>query len=141
MKVHHLIATLLVATLPALAEEGHGHGHGHGQAEVAIPATLPELWADIEKDQSTLVSALEKKDAATVHTATQSLVAYVNALPSKCTGLDQSKLARIIGQTKNLARVYGDVHHAADDGAFDKALVESGKAAAILKLLKPQLPL
>jgi hypothetical protein len=143
MKIHHLLATLILAAAPAIAGPGEGHGHGQAKshAEVQIPATLPELWAGIQKEQAALVSALEKKDGMAGHNIAETLIAYANALPTKAEGLDAAKLERITGQTKNLARVYGDIHHAAEDAAFDKALKDAAKAASVLKLLEPQLPL
>lgn len=145
MKIHNIIATLILATASAIAGPGEGHGHDHApaksHAETKIPATLPELWAAIQKEQTALVSALEKKDGTAGHNIAETLIAYANALPGKAEGLDDATLKRITGQAKNLARVYGDIHHAAEDAAFDKASKDAAKAASVLKLLEPQLPL
>lgn len=145
MKTTPILTALLFAVSPAIAGPGEGPGHGHEQekvhAEVQIPGSLPDLWAGIQSQQTALVAALEKKDGIAGHNIAETLIAYSNALPGKVEGLDASKLARITGQTKNLARVYGDIHHAAEDASFDKALKDAAKAASVLKLLEPQLPL
>jgi hypothetical protein len=142
-----LLAILLLATTHAFAgaEDGHGHSHGdsHGKthSEVKIPATLTELWAAIQTEQAALIAALEKKDGNAGHNIAETLIAYSNALPGKVEGLDETKLQRITGQTKNLTKVYGDIHHAAEDSGFEKALKDAAKAASVLKLLAAQLPL
>jgi len=138
-KLANLLTMLLVVSLSAFAGEGHSHGEEH--AEVAIPAALDELWAAIQTEQSALVAALEKKDSEGSHKSADALLAYANALPGKVEGLDEAKRQRIAGQAKNLAKVYDDIHHAAEDSAFEKGLKDSAKASAVLKLLAPQLPL
>ena len=142
-KLTHILAILTLALSPAFAGAGGGHGHADAKThgDVAIPATLDELWAAIQKEQAALVAALEKKDGTGGHNIAETLMAYSNALPSKVEGLDEAKMQRITGQTKNLSKVYGDIHHAAEDAAFDKSLKDAAKAAAVLKLLAEQLPL
>jgi hypothetical protein len=142
-KLTQILAILALAVSPALAGAGDGHGHSHGSthSDVKIPATLNELWAGIQTEQAALVAALEKKDGTAGHNIAETLMAYTKALPAKVQGLDEAKMQRITGQTKNLAKVYGDVHHAAEDAAFEKALKDAAKAASVLKLLEAQLPL
>jgi hypothetical protein len=142
MKTHCIIAASILLASAAFASPGGGHSHDHGPAgqhtEVKIPATLPELWGAIQAGQAALVAALEKRDGGAAHAAAETMGAYANALPEKTAGLDEAKRKRVAGQAKNLARVYGEIHHAADDGAFDKALKEAARAAAVLKLIEPQ---
>lgn len=139
-KISQIIVILLVTSLAAFAGSGHSHGtKSHG--DVKIPATLPELWTAIQTEQAALVAALEKKDGTGGHNIAETLMAYSNALPGKVEGVDEAKMQRITGQTKNLAKVYGDIHHAAEDAAFEKALKDAAKAASVLKLLEGQLPL
>jgi Ser/Thr protein kinase RdoA (MazF antagonist) len=140
-KLTHILAILTLALSPAFAGAGDGHGHSKTHGDVAIPATLDELWAAIQNEQAALVAALEKKDGTGGHNIAETLMAYSNALPGKLEGLDEAKLQRITGQTKNLGKVYGDIHHATEDAAFDKSLKDAAKAAAVLKLLEAQLPL
>jgi hypothetical protein len=137
-----LILTMLTSlTAVAGPGDGHGHSHGHTHDEVTIPATLDDLWAAIQTEQSALVVALEKKDGVGSHTIADKLIAYAGALPGKVEGLDEAKMQRITGQSKNLSKVYDDIHHAAEDAAFEKALKDAAKAGSVLKLLAPQLPL
>lgn len=143
-KLAHILATLLLTSLPALAEpgEGHGHDHGHGHAEkmdIQIPETRADLWAVIQSEHAAMLKAVESKADAAVHESETKLQAYMKALPEKVAELEESTRKRIEGQARNLARAYDAVHHAADDKVWDKATSEMKKAEGSMKLLTAQM--
>ena len=131
------IATLALSPL-ASADENHDHGHG-SKIEIAIPEKLSDLWKSIEAEHATLSAAIAKQDIPAAHDAEQHLQAFLKAIPTKTSALEESARARIDGQAKNLARAYDTVHHASDDKAWDKATSSLKKAEGSMKLLAAQI--
>lgn len=133
------LATLALAPC-AITGENHNQNHGHGsQVEITIPEKLSDLWKSIEAEHTKLSAAIEKKDIPTAHDAEQHLQAFLKAIPTKTTTLEESVRTRIEGQAKNLARAYDGVHHASDDKAWDKATNALKKAEGSMKLLATQI--
>lgn len=133
------IATLTLASLAA-ADENHNHGHSHGsKLEVAIPEKLSDLWKSIESEHAALSEAIAQKEIPNAHAAEQRLQAYLKAIPTKTSVLEESVRTRIDGQAKNLARAYDGVHHASDHKEWDKATSALKKAEGSMKLLASQI--
>jgi hypothetical protein len=139
-KIPTLLVTITtLALLPlAFADENHDHGHGT-KIEIAIPEKLSDLWKSIEAEHATLSAAIENKDIPAAHDAEQHLQAFLKAIPTKTSALEESVRNRIDGQAKNLARAYDGVHHASDDKAWDKATSSLKKAEGSMKLLAAQI--
>jgi len=115
-KTPTLLATIAILALAPLAFADENQNHGHGsKIEIAIPEKLSDLWKSIEAEHATLSAAIEKKDIPAAHDAEQHLQAFLKAIPTKTSALEESARARIDGQAKNLARAYDGVHHASDD--------------------------
>lgn len=143
MIVPVVLATLLLPVAPAVAGENHGHSHSHGEhahAEIAIPATLAELWQSIQAGHATLQKALESKNVQEAHALEEKLQAYLKALPEKAAALDPAAVQRIDGQAHNLMRAYDAVHRASDTQAWEKAAANMKRAEGGLKLLAAQMP-
>jgi ElaB/YqjD/DUF883 family membrane-anchored ribosome-binding protein len=148
MKKTTLLAVILITqslnpliTNTAFAGPGHDHTHGSSEkTEITIPETRDELWQAIQAEHATLLEAVGKKSDGEVHTTEEKLQAYLEAMPGKITDLEEGVRKRIEGQTRNLARAYDAVHHAADDKAWDKAAAEMKKADGGMKLLAAQMP-
>lgn len=134
-----ILATLAFAPL-APAGENHSHDHGHdSKVEVTIPEKLSDLWKSIESEHAALSEAIAQKEIPNAHAAEQRLQAYLKAIPTKTSVLEESVRTRIDGQAKNLARAYDGVHHASDDKAWDKAAAALKKAEGSMKLLAAQI--
>lgn len=137
MNLIRILTLTALLTLPGFAADKHDHDHGgHNHAAIEVPSTLAELWPAIVSEQATLKKDLETKNGEGVHKASETLVAYVNALPELAPA---EKKDRVGGLSRNLAKTYDQIHHLADDGAFEKALSEAKKTDAVIKLLEVQL--
>ena len=139
-KAPTLFATIAILALAPLAVADEIHDHGHGsKIEIVIPEKLSDLWKSIETEHATLSAAIAKQDIPAAHDAEQHLQAFLKAIPTKTSALEESARARIDGQAKNLARAYDGVHHASDDKAWDKATTSLKKAEGSMKLLAAQI--
>ena len=138
----HLLTILLALGLTATvrAGENHDHGHGHSHADIVVPATLPEVRAEIATQQTKLSDMLAARDAAAAHAATDALTACVKAIPGMVSGLDDTERQRVIGMANNAAKAWGEAAHEAEHGDYEKAGREAAKAAAAYKLLEARLP-
>lgn len=135
----HLLTILLVLGLAATLPAGEGHDHGHSHADIKVPATLPEVRAEIAAQQLKLAETLAARDATAAHAATDVLAACVRAIPGKTEGLDEATLQRVTGMANNAAKAWGQVAHDADHGNFEKAQREAAKAEASYRLLEARL--
>ena len=136
MKYLLLIATIaLGCTLPLHAGEDHKHSHEN----ITIPATLPEVRAEITAQQQKLAASLTAKDAKTAHAATDTLSALVQAVPGMTEGLDEATVQRLKGMANNAAKAWGNAAHDAEHGDYDKAGREATKAEAAYRLLEARL--
>ncbi len=138
----HLL-TIVIAlglTTTMRAGENHDHGHGHSHADIVVPATLPEVRAEIATQQKKLSEMLAARDAAAAHAATDALSACVKAIPGMVSGLDEKSRQRVTGMANNAAKAWGEAAHEADHGDYDKAGREAAKAAAAYRLLEARLP-
>lgn len=138
-----VITTSLTPLISANAAPGHAHNHLHSheeKKEIKIPETRETLWQALQKEHAALLEAIEAKNAETVHHVEEKLQAYLKALPGKVADLEEGVRKRIEGQARNLARVYDNVHHAADDKTWDRAFAEMKKAEGAMKLLAAQWP-
>ena len=135
----HLLTLLLSFAMSSLAPAGDNHDHGHSHAEIKVPATLPELRAEIATQQERLAGAIAARDAAAAHAATDVLAACVRAIPGKLAAPDETTLQRVTGMANNAAKAWAAAAHAAEDGDFEKAAREAAKADAAYRLLEARL--
>ena len=139
-KTTTLLATIATLSFTPLISASENHNHDHGsKIEAAIPEKLSDLWKSIEAEHATLSAAIAKQDIPAAHDAEQHLQAFLKAIPTKTSALEESVRTRIDGQAKNLARAYDSVHHASDDKAWDKAKTSLKKAEGSMKLLAAQI--
>lgn len=136
------LTLLLALGLVSLVKAGddHDHGHGHSHAEIAVPASLPEVRKEIAAQQKRLAETLTARDASAAHAATDVLAACVRALPRKAKSLDEASLQRVTGMANNAAKAWGQAAHDAEHGNYEKAVRESAKADAAYQLLLLRLP-
>lgn len=138
-----LMAAFQISAAPALfagGEHAHTHDHAHGSSrEVIIPENREALWAAIQSTHSDLVKAVQLRTAAAAYEAEEMLQAYVKALPAKMTGADAETRRRVEGQLRNLARAYEAIHHAVEDGKWDRAADAIKKADGALRVIRAQL--
>jgi hypothetical protein len=139
-KTTTLLATITTLAFTPLISANENHDHDHGsKIEVIIPEKLADLWKSIESEHATLSAAIAKQDIPATHDAEQHLQAFLKAIPTKTSALEESARTRIDGQAKNLARAYDSVHHASDDKEWDKSKTSLKKAEGSMKLLAAQI--
>jgi hypothetical protein len=140
MKPTILLLLLAILTLTAPVRAGGEHGHSHSHATIEVPATVPEIRAEIANQQKKMSEAFAARDAATAHAACDVLNACVRALPAAATSLDEAARQRVAGMANNAAKAWSNAVHLAEDGDFTKAAAEVAKADAAYKLLEARLP-
>ncbi len=89
-----LLACLALTATPILAQDKTpapvtgGGGHSHF---TKIPATVPEIWKEIHKQQAELISTVAKKDLGEAHDHAFAIRDLVKALPAKVTAEFKAK--------------------------------------------------
>jgi hypothetical protein len=136
---HTLLILTIVLGFATSVRAGENHDHGHSHNHITIPATLPEVRAEIAAQQQKLAEFLAAKDAKAAHAATDVLSALVKAIPGKTASLDDTTLQRLQGMASNAAKAWGDAAHAAEHGNYEKAARESAKAGASYRLMESRL--
>lgn len=139
MKTNHILTTLIIATLSisVAAEEKKGEP-SHDKVEVKIPATADALWMEIAVRQKTVSEAVAAKKGEGLVEISETLEAFVDAVPSKYPDLAADKLKRVEGQVKNVARVLDEMHDAGKEGHWDVATKKLAQVEAALKIIKGQ---
>lgn len=124
---------LLIAEVQKLYARAQAARLGSGFARrvrenIVVPSTLTELRA-----------AISAKDSAAAHSATDALAAFVKAVPSVASGLDETAKQRTTGMANNAARAWGQTTHELGHGDYEKAAREAAKADAAYRLLAARL--
>jgi len=135
----HVLTLLALFAFSAALLAGEAADHGHSHENIVVPSTLTELRAAIAAKQSELSAALAAKDSAAAHAATDALAAFVKAVPSVASGLDETAKQRITGMVNNAARAWGQTTHELGHGDYEKAAREAAKADAAYRLLEARL--
>ena len=106
-----LTATPMVAQdkTPAPAPGGGGHSHF-----TKIPATVPEIWKEIHKQQAELVSTVKKKDLGEAHDHAFAIRDLVKALPAKVAAEHRAKAE---AGAKDITRLAAAIDNSAAAGA------------------------
>jgi hypothetical protein len=135
----HILTLLALLACSAALLAGESAEHGHSHEHIVVPATLPEVRAAITAKRAELSTALGAKDAAAAHAATDTLAAFVKAMPAMAEGLDETAKQRVTGMANNAARAWNEAAHEAEHGDYDKAGREAAKADAAYRLMESRL--
>lgn len=136
----HSILVIVLILPPLAAHQDHDHTHDETTSQIPIPSTLSKLGAAIESGHQALGKAIADRDSSAVHAAESQLQTYLKAIPERTADLPEASRIRILGQAKNLSRVYNTIHHAADDQDWEKSALEMIKADTVLPLFMSLLP-
>jgi hypothetical protein len=118
---------------PAAAASGSGHSHF-----TKIPATVDEIWKEINKQQGKLVAVVEKKDLGEAHDHAFAIRDLVKALPEKVSAANKAETE---ASSKEITKLAADIDKSGAAGA-QKATETNVKkmgelVAALEKKLKP----
>ena len=105
--------------------------------KIAIPDTVPAIWASIDKQQADLTTAIQAKKLADVHHFAYNIRDLVAALPAKAAA---DKKARVEGASKNMVALADKLDAAGDNGKQADAEAGLKQLDALLKQLKAQFP-
>ncbi len=83
------------------AEDGSGHSHF-----TKIPATLPDIWIAIHKQEVELAATVEQKDLGEAHDHAFAIRDLVKALPGK---VDADNKAKAEQAAKEIAKIAADI--------------------------------
>lgn len=82
-------------------EEGGGHSHF-----TKIPATVEDIWKEIQKQQVKLTSVVAKKDLGEAHDHAFAIRDLLKALPAKVPADQKTKVE---AGAKEIAKIAGDI--------------------------------
>lgn len=94
---------------PAPATGGGGHSHF-----TKIPATLPEIWKAIHKQQADLVKTVAKKDLDEAHDHAFAIRDLVKALPARVSAENKSEAE---AGAKEITKLAADIDKSGAAGA------------------------
>ena len=89
-----LLACLALTATPILAQDktpAPATGGGDHSHFTKIPATVPEIWKEIHKQQAELINTVAKKDLGEAHDHAFAIRDLVKALPAKVTAEFKAK--------------------------------------------------
>lgn len=133
------VLALLVAVSPLgliVPQAAYSQEHDE-KAKVAIPETVPAIWAEITKHQGELAATIQSKKLADVHHHAYAIRDLVAALPAKAPA---DKKARVEGAAKNMAALAEKLDAAGDNNKQADAEAGLKQVDALLKQLKAQFP-
>ena len=128
------LAALCLITAPAARAHAGEHDD---KGKVAIPATVPAIWTEINKHQTELTQVVQTKKLAEVHHHAYAIRDLVAALPAKAAA---DKKARVEGASKNMASLADKLDAAGDNNKQADAEAGLKQLDALLKQLKAQFP-
>ena len=136
-----LLACLALAATPLLAQDKtpapapSGGGHSHF---TKIPATVPEIWKIIQKQQVELVSTVAKKDLGEAHDHAFAIRDLVKALPAKVAAEHKAKAEAGAKEITRLAAAIDKSGAAGAQKATEANAKKMGEAIVALQTkLKP----
>jgi hypothetical protein len=117
---------------PAAPAPG-GAGHSHF---TKIPATVPEIWAAIRKQQEKLKTVVEKKDLGEAHDHAFAIRDLVKALPEKIAAEHKTTAE---ASAKEIAKFAADIDKSGAAGAQKATEENVKKLDAAVKALEAKL--
>jgi hypothetical protein len=136
------VSALIAATAnPLLAQDGKDKppgktaegGHSHF---TKIPATVPEIWAEIHKQQVKLAATVEKKDLGEAHDHAFAIRDLVKALPEKIAAENKAKAE---AGAKEIAKIASDIDKTAAGRAQKATEANVKKLSAAITALEAKL--
>lgn len=138
-----------VTPLAASADSGHGDkeqeasegGHAAGHGEAAPQAeSLAAAWSALTMARDSIADDVESGALGEIHAKTEPLPEFVAALLEHSGDLDAGKRTRVEGAAKQIARVAGALHVAADGGDAERTRKELSRLDGLLQLIRAQYP-
>jgi hypothetical protein len=146
-----LVGSVLLP-LVASADSGHGHeaesapesGHHEGQRGHGAAAphadSLAGVWKGLTAARDAIASDIENGTLDGIHEKSEPLPALIAALIEQSGELDAGKRSRVEGAAKQITRIAGALHEAADGGDLAKTRKELSRLDSLLKLIRAQYP-
>ena len=116
---------------PAPATGGGGHSHF-----TKIPATVPEIWKAIHKQQADLVSTVAKKDLGEAHDHAFAIRDLVKALPAR---VSVENKATAEAGAKEIAKLAADIDKSGAAGAQKATEANVKKMGEAVRALQTKL--
>lgn len=131
------IAVVVLAGAPsAHADAEHGHGMGESQAQPG----LADAWSALTAARDAIAAEVEAGRLDAVHERAERLAPLASSLLDASASLEPTKLARVEGTVRQVSKVAGALHMAADAGNATKTKRELERLDGLLKLLEAQYP-
>lgn len=130
-----LLACLAFTATPLLAQDktpvpATGGGHSHF---TKIPATVPEIWQAIHKQQTELVATVAKKDLGEAHDHAFAIRDLVKALPAKVAAEQKAKAEAGAKEITQLAAAIDKSGAAGAQKATEANVKKMGEAITALQ--------
>lgn len=166
-RLHHVVSLLLAAFLVASpgcsgdpeavssapaapaatggSPVGHEHGAhtGHGDAGGAAPASsgdLAETWAALQELRNAIAADAEAGRLSEIHARSERLTPLAEELLGRSSDLAPERRTRVASAVKQIPRLAGKLHDAADDGNAEATRRELARLDGLLELIRAQYP-
>ena len=137
------IAVVALAGAPS-AHADAGHGHGMEESPPPQPGeaqpSLAEAWSALMATRDAIAADVEAGRLDAVHEKAERLAPLASSLLDGSASLEAAKRARVEGTVRQVSKVAGALHVAADAGDATKTKRELERLDGLLKLLEAQYP-
>ncbi len=122
------------------AEGGQSGAHGGHGVSTPQPASLAGAWTALMAARDDIAGDVESGALGDIHAKAEPLPKLVAALLEQSGDLDAGKRARVEGAAKQVTRVAGTLHAAADRGDVARTRKELSRLDDLLELIRAQYP-
>ena len=145
MRLLNLTVSFSLALLLAGSALGQGHEHmegehsGHGAA-AAPAADLAGAWSELQAARDGIAADVDAGRLQEIHAKSERLEPLAKALVERSADLAPDKRARVEATAKQIPKVAGSLHTAADKGDAAATKRELGRLDGLLELIRAQYP-
>lgn len=135
--------TAPAATDGAPAVDDHSAHAGHGGATAAAPASsgdVAETWAALRDLRDAIAADVEASRLSKIHEKSEQLVPLAEMLLERSTDLAPDRRTRVASAVKQVPKLAGSLHEAADAGNAEATRRELGRLDGLLELIRAQYP-
>ena len=131
----------------ATGETPAGHEHdahaGHGSAGAVDPASaagLAETWAALQELRNAIAADVEAGRLSEIHAKSERLTPLAEQLLERSSDLAPEKRTRVASAVKQIPKLAGALHEAADAGNVEATRRELERLDGLLELIRAQYP-
>ena len=122
------------------SHDTHGEQHGEGHEEDRHAADLAQVWNSLKHTRDGIAADIEAGSLNAIHEKTEILETEAKSLLQHSTSLEPKKRERVESLIRQITKLGGTLHAAADAGDQDRTRREFKRLDGLLQLLQAQYP-